>query len=68
VLLPALAHAQARVEVELGGGLLGGAALGAGDANLVANSVARQDFRLFSTDTDIGRAPALPISGSCTRD
>jgi hypothetical protein len=56
-----MAHAQARVEVEFGGGLLGGAALGAGDANLRANNPSPQAFRLFSTDTEIGRAGALHL-------
>jgi len=48
-----------RIEVEFGGGVLGGAALGSNDANLRANNPTRQSFRLFSTDTDIGRAPAF---------
>jgi hypothetical protein len=50
---------QARVEVEVGGGLLGGAALGSGDANILANNPTRQPFRIFSTDTRVGRAPAF---------
>jgi hypothetical protein len=52
---------RARIEVDAGGALLGGAALGSGDANLLANNPTRQNFRLFSAETEIGRAPALHV-------
>jgi hypothetical protein len=64
-LLASTAQAQerprARIEVDAGGALLGGAPLGSGDANLLANNPTRQSFRLFSTETDVGRAPALHV-------
>ena len=40
-----------RLEVELGGGILGGAALGSADATLRANATTPQPYRVFSTDT-----------------
>ena len=52
---------QARVEVEVGGGLLGGAPLGSGDANILANNPTRQPFRMFSADTRMARAGALHL-------
>jgi hypothetical protein len=62
------AHAQAtidphaaRVEVEVGGGLFGGAGLGAGDANLRANAPARQPFRLFATESRFEGAPLVYV-------
>ena len=42
-----------RVEVELGGGILGGASLGSADANLRANAATKQPYRLFSTATRV---------------
>jgi hypothetical protein len=50
-----------RVEVEVGGGLLGGAGLGSGDANLRANATARQPFRLFTADSRFERAPTVHV-------
>ncbi len=65
-----IAHAQGtgdrplrRVEVGVGGGLLGGAALGSADANLRANTPQAQDFRLFRTDMRFGPAMFLEIRG-----
>jgi hypothetical protein len=52
---------RARIEVDAGGAMLGGAALGSSDANLVANNPTRQNFRLFSSETEIGRAPTLHV-------
>jgi hypothetical protein len=52
-----------RVEVGFGGGLLGGAALGAVDANLRANAPQAQDFTLFATDTRFASAMFLEIRG-----
>ena len=54
LMLAAPAHAQTdpaihRPEVELGGGILGGASLGSADANLRANATTAQPSRLFST-------------------
>lgn len=64
--VPAAAHAQTaddrpvrRVEVDVGGGLLGGAALGAADANLLANSATRQPFRVFVAESRFGIARPL---------
>jgi hypothetical protein len=58
------AHAQTaadrparQIEVEFGAGLLGGAGLGAADANFRGNSPTRQPFRLFATSSDLARAP-----------
>jgi hypothetical protein len=68
LLASASAHAQttvdpqaARVEVEVGGGLFGGARLGAGDANLRANAQARQPFRLFATESRLAGAPLVYV-------
>ena len=38
-----------RVEVEVGGGILGGASLGSAEANLRANATTKQPYRVFST-------------------
>jgi hypothetical protein len=48
-----------RFEVAIGAGLFGGAALGGVDANLRANSLSRQPYRLFSTETRFASAPAV---------
>jgi hypothetical protein len=48
-----------RIEFDIGGGSLGGAALCSGDANVLANTPARQPFRIFSADTRMARAGAL---------
>ena len=44
-----------RVEVEVGGGILGGAALGPADANLRANATTKQPYPLFRTSSRITR-------------
>ena len=64
LLLTAPAYAQTdppihRVEVEVGGGVLGGAALGSADANLRANATTAQPYRLFSTDTRVTTEQSL---------
>jgi hypothetical protein len=51
----------ARVELEVGGGLIGGAGLGASDADLRANAQAPRPFRLFTADSRFVRAPALLV-------
>lgn len=53
-----------RVEVEAGWGVLSGAALGSADANLVANVQARQDYRLFGTESRFALAPAWHVRGA----
>ena len=47
------------VEIEVGGGLLGGARLGTVDANLRANERTEQSYRLFTADHRFERTPAL---------
>jgi len=49
------------VEVDLGGGLLGGARLGTVDANLRANVPAEQPYRLFTADHRFARTPELHV-------
>lgn len=49
------------VELAVGGGVLGGAALAAVDAELRANSRQPEPFRLFASDTRVGRAPVLEL-------
>jgi hypothetical protein len=48
-----------RPEITVGGGWLGGASLGSADASLRANDQAVTPFRIFSTGSDFGAAPAL---------
>lgn len=48
-----------RVEVSAGGGLLGGAGLGARDAALVSNEAARRSFRLFGAESRAASAAAF---------
>jgi hypothetical protein len=48
-----------RVEIAGGFGLLGGAALGAEDANLRANASPEEPYRLFTATSNIQRAGAL---------
>jgi hypothetical protein len=48
-----------RIEAEVGGGMLRGAALGSADANLVANDPVRQPLRLFTADSRFSSAPSL---------
>jgi len=50
-----------RVEIDVGGGVLGGAELGSVDANLRANAQARQPLRLFTADSRFARAPVLRV-------
>ena len=52
------AHAQ-RIEAGIGGGWMGGAAMGTQDAELRPNTEGRDPFRLFSTDTRFGSASLL---------
>lgn len=64
LLLAAPASAQTdppvrRLEVELGGGILGGASLGSADANLRANATTAQPFRLFSTASRVSTGRSL---------
>jgi hypothetical protein len=53
-----------RIEVDAGGGLLGGAALGSGDANLRANSTTPQAFRLFSAESLVARTSSFHARGA----
>lgn len=48
-----------RVEVEIGGGILGGASLGSADANLRANATVKQPSPLFSTTTTMSSASSV---------
>ncbi len=48
-----------RPEFSVGGGWFGGAALGAADANVRANTSPAQPLRLFSSNTRMAGAPAL---------
>jgi hypothetical protein len=50
-----------RMELDAGGGLLGGAGLGSSDANLRANAPGEQMFRFFTADTELARAPLMHI-------
>ena len=50
-----------RVEVDAGGGWLGGAGLGSADANLRAGDAAQQPFRLFSTRSRFAPAPTVHV-------
>jgi hypothetical protein len=50
-----------RVEVDAGGGWLGGARLGAVDANLRAATIAPSAFRLFSVDSRAAAAPTFHL-------
>jgi hypothetical protein len=50
-----------RVEVDAGGGRLGGAGLGSTDANLRAGDPARRPFRLFSTGSRFASAPTFHV-------
>jgi hypothetical protein len=68
VLLAAPASAQSvsdppirRAEVDVGGGILGGALLGSADANLRANATTKQPYRLFSTETRFAAAPSFHV-------
>jgi hypothetical protein len=50
-----------RFEVDAGGGWLGGARLGSGDANLRAPAPAPATFRLFSVDSRFAAAPTVHL-------
>jgi hypothetical protein len=50
-----------RVEVDAGGGWLGGAHLGAVDANLRAATATPTSFRLFSVDSRFAAAPTIHV-------
>lgn len=52
---------QPRIEVGVGGGLLGGLTLGKRDASLRSNSATPAPFRLFATDTNLERAGGLEV-------
>jgi hypothetical protein len=51
-----------RVDVSVGGGWLGGVALGDRDANLRANATTEQPYRLFSTSERLAGTPTLDIT------
>ena len=51
--------ADGRLEVSAGAGIFGGAALGDADANIRANSVQQQSYRLFAAETRFARAALL---------
>ncbi len=65
IVAAAPAHAQTserpvrRLEVTVGGGWLGGAAVGSSDANLRANASPAEPLRLFGTETRIRGAATL---------
>jgi hypothetical protein len=64
--LPATAQTRdavptGRVEVDAGGGWLGGASLGSDDANLRAATATATPFRLFSVDTRLHSAPTFHV-------
>jgi hypothetical protein len=48
-----------RIEVDVGGHVLTGAALGRADANLLANNPVRQSYRLFTTESRFATGPAI---------
>lgn len=50
-----------RVEVDAGGGWLGGAGLGSAEANLRASEAARRPVRLFGTDSRFAPAPTYHL-------
>jgi hypothetical protein len=56
---PRAAPPLRRIELSVGGGLFGGADLGSADANLRGNSLARDPFRLFGTESTVTRAAAI---------
>jgi hypothetical protein len=65
--LPADAAAQRtpaalpRFDVTLGGGLVSGVTLGEADANLRANATTLEDYRLFTTSTELRPAAVLDL-------
>jgi hypothetical protein len=64
--LPATAQTRAavpagRLEMDAGGGWLGGAGLGSNDANLRAAAATPAPFRLFSVDTNQESAPTFHV-------
>jgi opacity protein-like surface antigen len=52
---------QPRIEVGVGGGMLGGLSLGERDASLKSNSTTAAPFRLFATDTNLDPAAGLEV-------
>jgi hypothetical protein len=50
-----------RVEVDAGGGWLGGAGIGSTDANLRAATAAPTSYRLFSVDSQFAAAPTFHV-------
>jgi hypothetical protein len=50
-----------QIEVDAGGGWLGGARVGSGDANLRAATAAPTPFRLFSVDSRVAAAPTFHV-------
>lgn len=50
-----------RVEIDAGGGMLGGARLGSTDASLRANDPARRPYRLFSTESRVASAATFHV-------
>lgn len=64
--LPATAQTRnavpaGRFEVDAGGGWLGGASLGSGDANLRAPTATPSPYRLFSVDTRLQATPTFHV-------
>jgi hypothetical protein len=54
------------IDVDAGGGLLGGAGLGSRDAELLANAATRTPFRLFTTSSRFDSSPAWHVRGGYT--
>jgi hypothetical protein len=50
-----------RVEMDVGGGWLGGAQIGSGDANLRAATATPTPFRLFSVDSRVAAGPTVHV-------
>jgi hypothetical protein len=55
------AAAAGRLEVSIGAGILAGGARGTQDANLRANNVDPEPFRVFGTDSRFGASPTLDV-------
>lgn len=58
---PGRAQTEARMEIAVSGGLIGGAALGSTDANIRANvaGATATSVRLFTLDSEFGRTPLV---------
>lgn len=50
-----------RLQIDFGGGLLGGATLGSADANLRANATTPQPYRVFSSDNQVAPSPSFHV-------